>query len=424
MSCHTGWKTLSEQRNSGGIVIDALLLSMKTAAGALDRWPSKEAHIYHHNDADGLSSAAILSKALSRKGYGIQRCGLEKPYPEVLQRVFRTGGRLVVFADFAGRIASLINDLNRGRNLVLILDHHPALPVETRRLYHLNPTLFGLKGDRDISASTNCFLFAKALDQDNSDLAHLAVIGAVGDNFLDDGRLTGANRQAALEAQGCNTIEIQIGDGAESYHLTGAGHPRPVTEVVDLVETLGAAGYYQGGAELGVECLLNGFSDLGLRRYQSLGAMKKSAFSKMVRRLEGGALRHSSRIQWFHVGDEFSPMGVKMVGVFCHFIRQMDFIDPDKYIVGFQHLPEEVPGFGRIAFNADKISMRVPPLLANRIRTGEMPGLDTFFPRATNRLGGFSDGCHGLAAATTLSRGNETALIDEMERILGKTTVG
>jgi single-stranded-DNA-specific exonuclease len=117
-------------------------------------------------------------------------------------------------------------------------------------------------------------------------------------------------------------------------------------------------------------------------------------------------------------------MGVKMIGVFCHFIRRMDFIDPDKYIVGFQHLPDEVPGFGRIAFNADKISMRVPPLLANRIRTGVMPGLDTFFPQATVRLGGFSDGCHGLAAATTLYRGNETALIDEMERILGETTVG
>jgi single-stranded-DNA-specific exonuclease len=175
---------------------------------------------------------------------------------------------------------ALIGALNRGRNLVLILDHHPARPVETRRLYHLNPELSGLKGDRDISASTNCFLFAKALDPDNSDLAHLAVIGAVGDNFLDGGRLSGANRQAALEAQGCNTIEIQIGDGAESYHLAGAGRPRPVPEVVDMVETLGAAGYYQGGAELGVECLLSGFSDLGLRRYQSLGAMKRERFQQ------------------------------------------------------------------------------------------------------------------------------------------------
>jgi hypothetical protein len=46
--------------------------------------------------------------------------------------------------------------------------------------------------------------------------------------------------------------------------------------------------------------------------------------------------------------------------------------------------------------------------------------MDTFFPQATNRLGGFSDGCHSLAAATTLGRGKEVALIQTMESLLEK----
>ena len=45
-------------------------------------------------------------------------------------------------------------------------------------------------------------------------------------------------------------------------------------------------------------------------------------------------------------------------------------------------------------------------------------GLDTFLPEATGRIGGFSDACHSLTAATTVAVGKEQALIDEMENIL------
>jgi hypothetical protein len=45
-------------------------------------------------------------------------------------------------------------------------------------------------------------------------------------------------------------------------------------------------------------------------------------------------------------------------------------------------------------------------------------GLNVFLPQATNKLGGFSDACHTLTAATTVAIGKEEELIDEMERIL------
>ena len=37
---------------------------------------------------------------------------------------------------------------------------------------------------------------------------------------------------------------------------------------------------------------------------------------------------------------------------------------------------------------------------------------------ATTRLGGFSDACHSLTAATTVAIGKEEKLIDEMEKII------
>jgi hypothetical protein len=45
-------------------------------------------------------------------------------------------------------------------------------------------------------------------------------------------------------------------------------------------------------------------------------------------------------------------------------------------------------------------------------------GLNVLLPEATSRLGGFSDACHSLTAATTVAIGEEEQLIDEMESIL------
>jgi hypothetical protein len=48
-------------------------------------------------------------------------------------------------------------------------------------------------------------------------------------------------------------------------------------------------------------------------------------------------------------------------------------------------------------------------------------GLNILLPEATNKLGGFSDACHSLTAATTVAIGKEEALIQEMEYILNKS---
>ena len=39
---------------------DQLILAMEHAAAEVMKWPRKTVNIFHHNDADGLSSGAIL----------------------------------------------------------------------------------------------------------------------------------------------------------------------------------------------------------------------------------------------------------------------------------------------------------------------------------------------------------------------------
>jgi hypothetical protein len=151
--------------------------------------------------------------------------------------------------------------------------------------------------------------------------------------------------------------------------------------------------------------------------------IQQEAFEGEILRLEQGGLQQSSHIQWFHVQDRFSPMGCKMIGAFCETHKNAGFFDPDKYIAGFQLIPNEIPRYGRLPLQAVNISMRAPAALEDKIKKGTARALNTFLPKATDRLGGFSDACHRLAAATMIDIGKEEELIGKMNAILNEHEV-
>ena len=399
---------------------EQLINDMQKAIDEVIQWPRKEVLIFHHNDSDGLSSGAILTRSFDRAGFEIRRFCLEKPYPALLKKVYEQEGAIIVFADFAGRIAPILSDLNRGRNLTLILDHHVAEASTDPQVHNLDPCLYGLKGDRDISGSTTCYLFACTLDPANKDLAHIAAIGAVGDEFFVDGCLVSENRDVTLEAVRQGKMEIRNREIGERYYLNTAGGQVACDEFGAYLDTLGAAGYYQNGPDMGVKVCLDGTNQDSDRMLTELKSVQAKAFAEELKRIRSGGLIKTDHIQWFEVANRFKPMGVKMIGVFCDAIKNSEHVDPDKYVAGFQIIPDNIPGFGPIGMKDVKISMRVSAKMEEGIRAGRIMGLDVLLPEATNRLGGFSDACHTLTAATTVAIGKEELLIEEMEKILDK----
>jgi single-stranded-DNA-specific exonuclease len=399
-------------------MLNILIEAMENAIREVRQWPEKAVQIFHHNDADGLCSGAILTRAFERQGFEVRRFCLEKPYPAVLKKIYEQKGSILIFADFAGRIAPMLSELNRGRNLTLILDHHVAEASTDSNVHNLDPDFYGLKGDRDISASTTCYLFALTLDPANRDMAHIAALGAVGDGFFVDGRLVSQNREVTMEAVQQGLIEIGEEETWERYMLMSSEGQISCRELGDYLDILGGVGYYQRGPDMGVRVCLEGISPESNRMVADLKTVRTKAFDEEIVRLQGGMLKKSPHIQWFHVENRFFPMGVKMVGAFCDAIKDTQYIDPQKYIAGFQIIPDEIPGIGSITFDEVKISMRVSPYMEKEIRMGRAMGLNILLPEATNKLGGFSDACHSLTAATTVAIGKEGTLIEEMEKII------
>jgi hypothetical protein len=240
----------------------------------------------------------------------------------------------------------------------------------------------------------------------------------VGDEFFVDGCLVSENRDVTLEAVNQGKMEIRDQQVGERYYLNTPRGQVPCDEFGAYLDTLGAAGYYQNGPDLGVKVCLEGTTEDSDRMLAELKSVQARAFEAELKRIQSGALITTDHIQWFQVENRFKPMGVKMIGVFCDAIKNSDQVDPDKYVAGFQIIPDEIPGFGPIGMQDVKISMRVSTKMEADIRAGKTMGLDVLLPEATNRLGGFSDACHTLTAATTVAIGKEALLIEEMERIL------
>ena len=133
----------------------------------------------------------------------------------------------------------------------------------------------------------------------------------------------------------------------------------------------------------------------------------------------------TDHVQWFLVGDDFAPMGVKVIGEYCWDIRNQDFVNPEKYIVGFQNMAPKIPGVGTFDWSQVKVSMRLPTPLERRILVERsMPGLSYLVPQAARQVGGSIDACHDYTAATIIPQGKEEDLVMAMDGLVKASLAG
>ena len=376
-----------------------------TAISELRKTKTKEIVLVHHDDADGLCSGAIMKAALEREGYKVKAFCLEKVYPEVVEDLHKSREKIIFYSDIGSAHADFISEVNSSRNLTIILDHHDPMPSKDTKVLDLNLEHYGFQGETDFSGATCNYLFAKALNEHNVDLAYLALVGSqeIPSDYVS------LNKAVFEEAKKNNVIK------AEGKKVTIAKLSIRVDDLFAKLQILGAVGYYDGGPELGVQASLEGISDKVKQKINEWEEKRKNANKKLIGRLYRERLKETEHNQWFDAGDMYMGMGTKVIGQFCSFLSyQTRLIKPDKYILGFVNVPPEVPGWGKLKDEWIKVSVRVPKDLHALIDQGKMLGAVDLLLKASEGFG-VADG-HKYAANVVIPKDKKENLIKNADK--------
>jgi len=148
-----------------------------------------------HYDPDGTTSAAILARALMRRGKRVHATMSHALDAATVDRVKAEPNELLIVSDMGSAQLDLLEPLPFP---VIVLDHHKPLR-DSERVVHMNPHLFGVDGAREMCGATTTWTLALALDEANWDLAGVAAAGAIGDK-QDLGGFLGVNAALFAEA--------------------------------------------------------------------------------------------------------------------------------------------------------------------------------------------------------------------------------
>jgi len=179
------------------MTVDLQKINKKAAEIVLSTPASTRIRVISHYDADGITAAAIISKALYRAGYDFHVTLMRNPFDKGLERVSKEENELIFFTDMGSGQLDQIEKMN---SKIVIIDHHQVVKEETsKNVIQINANLCGINGNYEACGATLAYAFAKALDPVNIDLAPLAIVGLTGDKQYIGG-IRGYNKNVVEEA--------------------------------------------------------------------------------------------------------------------------------------------------------------------------------------------------------------------------------
>ena len=375
-----------------------------TAIRALKRTSTKEVLIIFHDDADGLCSAAITKAALEREGFQTRMFCLEKLYSEIVEDVHAEAGRIIVYVDIGSAHADFISKVNQSRNLTIILDHHDPQLASDPKVFDLNLEHYGFRGETDFSGATCCYLFARTLNPQNTELAYLALVGSC---EIPEG-FKGLN---AMVLEECLRKDLVRPKG-KNFEIVK--FQTRLDKLFSMLQILGAVGYYENGPWLGVETCLKGATSEVKAKVEALEERRKRVNRSVLARLYRERLKETEYIQWFDAADAYRGMGTKVIGQFCSFLSyQKRLINSYKYIFGFVNVPREIPGWGKLNRKLIKASVRLPKPLKDYVKAGDALGAVDLLLKASQGFG-TADG-HQYAANVVLPAENKELLLEKAD---------
>ncbi|MBU1136459.1 MAG: DHH family phosphoesterase [Nanoarchaeota archaeon] len=226
----------------------------------LEKTKSKQIKIISHFDTDGITSAAIIARTLKKldKRFSVKIVkNLENEFIKKLNTK-----EVLLFLDLG---SGSLEELEKLENSVFIIDHHEITGNAGENTTIINPHLFD---EEEISASGLSYLFSKALDSKNKELANLAVVGMVGDMLGKE--ISKLNNEIIEDAK------IIIKKGLLIYPAT-----RPIHKALEYSSSIfipGVTGNFKG--------VFNLLKESGIEKengkYKSLIELEETELSKLI----------------------------------------------------------------------------------------------------------------------------------------------
>jgi single-stranded-DNA-specific exonuclease len=153
-----------------------------------------------HNDADGLSAAGIMCNALYRKGILFHATIVSQFDQSTIELIEKTSNGPVILCDMGSGQVELTSKIKEA----IIIDHHK--PTGKLEHVHFNPHLAGRDGSTELCAACGAYMVARQMGE-NTDLAGLALAGAIGDKQA----MIGGNKFILDEAFAKKVIRVNKG---------------------------------------------------------------------------------------------------------------------------------------------------------------------------------------------------------------------
>ena len=165
--------------------------------------------IVAHLDADGISACAIIIKLMNMDNRKYSISVVQQLSKEVIEELAKEPYDNFIFVDLGSGQLKNIKEHLKSKNII-ILDHHEIDGKADDKIIHVNPHLFDIDGSKEISGSGVVYLFSRAVDESLRSMAHVAIIGAIGDIQENSGFMK-LNQEILDCAVECGTIKVKKG---------------------------------------------------------------------------------------------------------------------------------------------------------------------------------------------------------------------
>ncbi len=190
--------------------LEQLVKEAKRAANLVKSYQDP-IRIFSHYDTDGITSAAIMTKALFREGKSFHLTAVKQLNKSFIDELNKCREELIIFLDFGSGQLKFLSELKNKK--LIIIDHHQPNGEKKDFIIHVNPVDFGI--NENISSSGVSYIFSRALGQANKDLSELAVIGAIGDSQMgsigENWGLMGLNKELLKDAEDSKKLKASKG---------------------------------------------------------------------------------------------------------------------------------------------------------------------------------------------------------------------